>query len=134
MQESMKKSIALFSVLFAAFAATAQQKITSPETAFGFEPGADRKLADWNELTAYFKKLGTESNRVRYEELGKTTEGRPFIAVTISSADNLAHLDHYKEIQAKLAANEYHVETAIEAIVLSRQFREIRGRDAAAEE
>jgi hypothetical protein len=103
MQESMKKSIALFSVLFAAFAATAQQKITSPETAFGFEPGADRKLADWNELTAYFKKLGTESNRVRYEELGKTTEGRPFIAVTISSADNLAHLDHYKEIQAKLA-------------------------------
>jgi hypothetical protein len=103
MQKSMKKSIALLFVLFAAFAATAQQKITSPETAFGFEPGADRKLADWNELTAYFKKLGTESNRVRYEEVGKTTEGRPFIAVTISSADNLAHLDHYKEIQAKLA-------------------------------
>jgi hypothetical protein len=61
MQKSMKKSIALLSVLFAAFAATAQQKITSPKTAFGFEPGADRKLADWNELTAYFKKLGTES-------------------------------------------------------------------------
>lgn len=65
--------------------------------------GADRKLADWNELTAYFKKLGTESDRTRYEELGKTTEGRPFIAVTISSADNLAHLDRYKEIQEQLA-------------------------------
>jgi hypothetical protein len=99
----MKKSIALPSVLFAAFVATAQQKITSPEAAFGFKPGADRKLADWNELTAYFRKLGTESDRIRYEELGKTTEGRPFIAVTISSADNLAHLDRYKEIQGKLA-------------------------------
>jgi hypothetical protein len=62
-------------------------------SAFGFKPGTDRKLADWNELIAYFKKLSAESNRIRYEELGKTTEGRPFIAVTISSADNLAHLD-----------------------------------------
>jgi Zinc carboxypeptidase len=99
----MKKSIVLLSVLFAAFVATAQQKITSPEAAFGFKPGTDRKLADWSELTAYFKRLGTESNRIRYEEVGKTTEGRPFIAVTISSADNLAHLDRHKEIQAKLA-------------------------------
>jgi Zinc carboxypeptidase len=99
----MKKSIALLFVLLAAFGATAQQKITSPESAFGFKPGTDRKLADWNELTADFKKLGTESNRIHYEELGKTTEGRPFIAVTISSAENLAHLDRYKAIQAKLA-------------------------------
>jgi hypothetical protein len=99
----MKNSIALLFTLFAVVAARAQQKITSPEAAFGFTPGTDRKLADWNELTAYFKKLGTESNRIHYEELGKTTEGRPFIAVTISSADNLAHLDRYKEIQRKLA-------------------------------
>src|ERR1700733_3499979 len=99
----MKKVITLVSVLFAAFVATAQQKITSPEAAFGFKPGADRKLADWSELTAYFKRLGTESNRIHYEEVGKTTEGRPFIAVTISSAENLAHLERYKEIQRKLA-------------------------------
>jgi Zinc carboxypeptidase len=99
----MKKVITLISVLFAAFVATAQQKITSPESAFGFKPGTDRKLADWNELTAYFKKLGAESDRIRYEEVGKTTEGRPFVAVTISSADNLAHLERYKEIQRKLA-------------------------------
>jgi hypothetical protein len=99
----MKKSIALFSLLWAAFVATAQQKITSPEVAFGFKPGTDRKLADWSELTAYFKKLGAESDRIRYEDVGKTTEGRPFVAVTISSADNLAHLERYKEIQRKLA-------------------------------
>jgi hypothetical protein len=38
------------------------------------------------------------------------------------------------EMQAKLAANQYRVSIAIESIVLSRQFREIRGRDAVLEE
>ncbi len=77
--------------------------ITSPEEAFGFKPGTDRKLADWTQLTAYFQRLATESNRIRYSEVGKTTEGRPFVAVTISEPENLAHIEHYLEIQKKLA-------------------------------
>jgi hypothetical protein len=81
----------------------AQKHITSPEAAFGFKPGTDRKLADWSELTAYFKKLASESDRIRYDEVGKTTEGRPFITVTISAPENLAHLSRYQEIQRKLA-------------------------------
>jgi hypothetical protein len=84
-------------------AVMAQKRITSPEAAFGFKPGTDRKLADWSELTAYFKKLASESDRIRYNEVGKTTEGRPFITVTISAPENLAHLTHYQEIQRKLA-------------------------------
>jgi len=64
---------------------------------------SDRKLADWKQLTAYFQKLGSESNRVRYDEVGKTTEGRPFITVTISAPETIAHLDRYKEILRKLA-------------------------------
>jgi hypothetical protein len=38
------------------------------------------------------------------------------------------------EMQASLGANEYRVGNAVNAIVRSRQFREIRGRDTAAEE
>lgn len=79
------------------------QAITSPEQAFGFKPGTDRKLADWVELTAYFQKLSTQSDRVRYEEVGKTTEGRPFVVVTISSAETLKRLEEYRKIQAALA-------------------------------
>ena len=101
-EEFMKKFAALVFLLIAP-AVLAQSSITSPEQAFGFKPGTDRKLADWTQLTAYFKKLGTESNRIHYEEVGKTTEGRPFIAVTISAPENLAHLAHYQEIQRKLA-------------------------------
>ncbi len=77
--------------------------ITSPKEAFGFKPGTDRKLADWNQLTAYFQKLASESSRIRYQELGKTTEGRPFIDLIISAPENLAHLAEYQDIQRRLA-------------------------------
>ncbi len=102
----MKRLIAIVvTILFAsaAFAGAQTKHITSPAEAFGFEPGTDRKLADWTQLVDYFQKLGKESNRIHFEEIGKTTEGRPYIAVTISSANTIAHLDHYKEIQRKLA-------------------------------
>jgi murein tripeptide amidase MpaA len=99
----MRKAVALFALLMPLVTAVAQTNITSPEQAFGFKPGTDRKLADWNQLTAYFKTLSSQSDRIHYDELGKTTEGRPFIAVTISSADNLAHLEEYRGIQTQLA-------------------------------
>jgi hypothetical protein len=99
----MKKFIAALFLLATALPGLGQKHVTSPEEEFGFKIGADRKLADWNQLTAYYKKLSTESDRIRYEELGKTTEGRPFIAVTISAPENLAHLDHYIDIQRRLA-------------------------------
>ncbi len=99
----MKRVVALLVLSISIGSAAAQQAVTSPESAFGFKLGTDRKLADWNQLTAYYKKLSTESHRIRYEELGKSTEGRPFIAVTISAPENLAHLDHYLDIQRRLA-------------------------------
>src|SRR5260370_12833942 len=99
----MRKIVALVLLLIPCAAVVAQQNITPPEVAFGFKPGTDRKLADWKELTAYFKKLSTESDRIHYEELGKSTEGRPFIALTISAPENLAHLEDYRKIQYALA-------------------------------
>jgi hypothetical protein len=100
----MMKRILAALLLFSSVALAAPARhITSPAEAFGFQPGADRKLADWKDLTAYFQKLSSESNRVRYEEVGKTTEGRPFITVTISAPENIAKLEHYKQIQSKLA-------------------------------
>ena len=99
----MKRLAALALILSSVAFAAPAKKITSPTDAFGFEPGTDRKLADWKQLTAYFEKLASESDKVRYEEVGKTTEGRPFITVTISAPENLARLEHYKEIQRRLA-------------------------------
>jgi len=82
---------------------TAKTDITTPAQAFGFEPGTDRKLADWKELTAYYQKVASQSDRVKYQELGKTMEGRPFVLLTVSSPENLAHLAEYKDIVTKLS-------------------------------
>ncbi|MFZ0273334.1 MAG: M14 metallopeptidase family protein [Acidobacteriaceae bacterium] len=103
----MKKAVAAVTLAlalssFPAFAASAKA-VTSPEQAFGFKPGTDRRLADWKQLTIYYQSLARQSPRVRYTELGKTTEGRPFVALTISSVENLAHLARYQEINRRLA-------------------------------
>lgn len=75
----------------------------SPDSVLGFVVGSDRRLADWEEIAGYMDLLARSSPRVRVDTLGETTLGRPFIALTISSAENLRRLDRYLEIQRKLA-------------------------------
>lgn len=77
--------------------------VPSPREVIGFTPGDDRKLASWSQIVGYFKRLGQASDRLRLEDLGKTTLGRPFIVALISSPVNLAKLDRFKEIQRRLA-------------------------------
>jgi hypothetical protein len=77
--------------------------VPAPREVIGFTPGEDRKLASWAQIVDYFKQLDKASDRVMFQELGKTTLGRPFAVATISSPANLARLDHFKEIQRKLS-------------------------------
>jgi len=67
--------------------------IPTPRSVLGFEPGDDRKLVEWPVLVRYFEALAKASDRVDYRELGKTTLGAPFIALVISSPQNLRRLD-----------------------------------------
>jgi hypothetical protein len=77
--------------------------IPSPDRFFGFRMGADRKLANWDQLLDYYRLLAKSSDKIRLVELGKTSEGRPYIALFISSPENLAKLDHYRQLNARLA-------------------------------
>lgn len=79
------------------------QSIPTPVEHFGHEIGADRQLADWPALTSYFEVLARSSDRVVVDTLGPTTDGRPFVMLTITSAANHARLDELHEIQMKLA-------------------------------
>ncbi len=83
--------------------ASEKKSIIAPGELLGFEVGEDRKLADWPQIVEYFKMLDGLSDRVVASEVGKTTEGNPFLVVTISSPRNLAQLDRYRDIQARLA-------------------------------
>ncbi|MDT5270231.1 MAG: hypothetical protein QOH49_2417 [Acidobacteriota bacterium] len=77
--------------------------VPAPEDVLGFRPGDDRKLASWAQTVEYFRRLAAASPRVRFEELGKTTLGAPFVLATISAPENLARLETYKDIQRRLA-------------------------------
>jgi hypothetical protein len=82
---------------------TQSQSIPSPHEVLGFTPGDDRKLASWDQVIGYFAALSKTSDRVKFEELGKSTMGQPFVMATISAPENLARLEEYKQIQELLA-------------------------------
>jgi hypothetical protein len=75
----------------------------SPEQYFGFKMGADYKLVKWPQIVEYFNALASSSNKVKLIEAGKSSEGNPMIVAVISSPENLAKLDHYKEVSQRLA-------------------------------
>jgi hypothetical protein len=77
--------------------------IPTPRSILGFEPGDDRKLVEWPVLVRYYEALARASDRVDYRELGKTTLGAPFVALVISSPQNLRRLDTYRRLNAGLA-------------------------------
>ena len=77
--------------------------VPTPESHFGHKMGADNELPDWDKVVSYFKALPASSDRIKYLELGKTPGGRPVIAAVISSAANIRNLDHYRDIQNRLA-------------------------------
>ena len=84
-------------------AQSAEAALPAPEKFFGFRMGADRKLANWDRLLEYYNTLAKASSKVKLVELGKSSEGRPYIALFISSPANLAKLDHYRTLNARLA-------------------------------
>ncbi len=77
--------------------------LPSPEQHFGHPMGADRQLQGWDRLLEYYQLLAKGSDRVRLVEMGPSTEGRPFIALFISSPANLARLDELRTINARLS-------------------------------
>src|SRR5215813_4981892 len=81
-------------------------KITTPKESFGFNPGDDYMVANYTQLEAYWKKLASESPRMKLESIGKTEEGRDQWMAIISSPDNIKNLAKYKEIARKLALAE----------------------------
>ena len=74
-----------------------------PEEHLGFKVGDDRKLAGWEEIITYFRTLGELSERVVTVEIGRSTKDNPFLMSIISSPENLANLEEYRNLQGKLA-------------------------------
>jgi hypothetical protein len=73
--------------------ATAAGSLQTPEQFLGFTVGADNKLVRWDRIVEYMKLAAANSDRVRFRELGKTSQNNPFVALEISAPDTLKNLD-----------------------------------------
>jgi hypothetical protein len=89
-------------VVAAPHASAQRRVIPTPASILGFEPGTDRKLPTWKQVTDYFTALDAASPHVQVRTLGLTTLGRPFIVAFISDSANLANLEHLRQVQQQL--------------------------------
>jgi len=90
-------------VLVFALTAAVVAQIPTPKDVLGFAPGTDGRLADYDQILDYMRKLADASDRVSFEVVGETTEGREFVSVIISAPENLARLDRIREDNLRLA-------------------------------
>jgi hypothetical protein len=98
----MKRTL-LLAILFLSVHSSAQNKIQTPPEFLGFEVGADRKLADYKQISDYLRALDAASGRLEVRSLGKTTLGADMIMAVVSSEENIRNLEKYREIARKLA-------------------------------
>ena len=81
---------------------SATAAVKTPEEYFGFRIGSDKKLVRWDKIVEYMQAVAAGTDRVRFRNLGPTTNGVPFVMLEISSADNLRNLDKIKALERKL--------------------------------
>ena len=81
----------------------AAAQVPSPTAHLGYRPGADDHLVGWTSVVDYFRQVDAASDRVATFELGKSTEGRPYIVAVVSAPETIADLGGAKAIQRAVA-------------------------------
>lgn len=104
MEVGMKQhKVLMFGLSLMLVVSSALSQIPKPEDVLGFEVGTARKLADMFQILDYFQKLNATSGRITVKEVGKTTEGHPFIVAIITSENNHKDLEKYRMYQQLFA-------------------------------
>ncbi|MBV9495571.1 MAG: hypothetical protein JOZ54_15090, partial [Acidobacteria bacterium] len=81
----------------------ASDTVPSPLQHHGYIAGAEGKLTYAEDVYRYMRALAAATPRVKVFSIGQTEEGREMVVVAVSSEQNLAALDRYRDITAKLA-------------------------------
>jgi len=93
-----------FVVALLVLGAASAQEITTPEKYFGFQLGADKKMARWDKIVEYFGVLEKQSGgRMKVINMGPTSEGNPFLEVIITSPANFAKLERLRQVNLRLS-------------------------------
>ncbi len=110
----LRLTVLLLALSFVAPTWSQAQDIPSPEDFFGFQMGSDRNLAHWDQLVEYYDLIGAQSDRVKVVHMGESTLGNPFLALFISSPENLANLDELQRLNAILTDPRGHSQAEID--------------------
>jgi hypothetical protein len=81
----------------------ASEKVPTPEKVLGYVIGTPNKLTYTTDIYRYMRELEKATPRVKVFTIGYSEEGRETILVAVSDETNIARLDRYKEITARLA-------------------------------
>ena len=71
--------------------------VASPEKYLGFKVGADRKLANYEQIIGYLKTLEA-TGKLKLQKIGKTTLGKDMYIAIITSRDNMEKLQELKAL------------------------------------
>jgi hypothetical protein len=99
----LKQRFCLFAALLVACSYRTSAQVPTPISVLGHNPGDDFYLADYEDTIRYFHALAAASDRIKLFTIGKTTEGKDIELAVISSPQNLAKLEEYKQIASQLA-------------------------------
>lgn len=94
--------VIFLSLFFLLISGLQAESPTSPGSFLGFEAGADRKLADYQQMLDYFRLLDRESDSMQLLTIGKSTLGKEMVMAVISSPDNLSRLQEHKDVIRRL--------------------------------
>src|SRR5437867_3197841 len=82
----------------------ASDRVPSPDKVLGYVVGTPDKLTYTKDMYRYYRELEKSTPRVRvFAAPERSEEGREQMLVVVSDEANIAKLDHYKEITARLA-------------------------------
>ena len=89
-------------ICFLLFINATTSQVPKPEDVFGFQVGADYKLADYSQMLDYYNQLSQSSKRVIQKEIGKSVLGKPMLLLIISSEANIAKMEEYRMMSESL--------------------------------
>jgi hypothetical protein len=94
---------ACFTLVFVGDIVPCFSQITPPEEYLGFKPGADFELATYEQWVGYFDLIAGQTDRLQLIDMGLTSAGRQMKYAVISSEENMADIEKYKEITRTLS-------------------------------
>ncbi len=115
--EALLTTISRF-ITIALFSCALRGQVTAPDKFFGFQLGADGKMARWDKIVEYFSVLEKESGgKMKVNNMGPTTMGNPFLMVVITSPANQAKLEHLRQVNLQISDSRGLTEAQVKGLV-----------------